>query len=64
VLGGSLLTGLTATVLVQGWLEVVGGDWGANVAVLSLMVLAVWALAGLALLAVAAMRARRPALAA
>jgi hypothetical protein len=48
VLGGSLLTGLTATLLVQGWLDVVGGDWAANVAVLSLMVLAISAaIAGL-----------------
>jgi hypothetical protein len=41
VLGGSLLIGLTATLLVQGWLDVVGGDWAANATVLSLMVLAI-----------------------
>ena len=35
VLGGALLTGLTAAVLVQGWLDVIGGDWAANAAVLA-----------------------------
>ena len=32
VLGGSLLMGLTATLLIQGWLDVLGGDWAANAA--------------------------------
>ena len=48
VLGGALLTGLTATLLVQGWLDVIGGDWAANAAVLSLLVAAISAtIAGL-----------------
>ena len=48
VIGGSLLTGLTATLLVQGWLDVIGGDWAANAAVLSLLVAAIAAaIAGL-----------------
>ena len=48
VLGGSLLVGLTATAIVQGWLDVIGGDWAANASALSLMVLAVAAtIAGL-----------------
>ena len=41
VLGGALLTGLTAAVLVQGWLDVIGGDWAANAAVLALVVAAI-----------------------
>jgi hypothetical protein len=45
VLGGSLLSGLAATAIVQGWLDVVGGDWVANAAVLSLTVLAIAAVA-------------------
>jgi hypothetical protein len=44
VVGGSLLAGLAATGIVQGWLDVVGGDWVANAAGLSLMVLAIAAL--------------------
>jgi hypothetical protein len=48
VVTGSVLTGLAATALVQGWLDVVGGDWVANAGVLSLTVLAIAAaLAGL-----------------
>jgi hypothetical protein len=48
VVAGSVLTGLVATALVQGWLDVVGGDWVANAGVLSLTVLAIAAtLAGL-----------------
>ncbi len=48
---GSLLAGLTATVLVQSWLEVVEGSWLANAAVLSLTVMAIAAfVAGLAAL--------------
>ncbi len=38
---GSVLSGLVATAIVQSWLEVVGGDWAANAAVLSLTVLAI-----------------------
>lgn len=44
VLGGSLLASLAATAIVQGWLDVVDGDWVANAAGLSLMVLAIAAL--------------------
>jgi hypothetical protein len=48
VVAGSVLTGVAATALVQGWLDVVGGDWVANAGVLSLTVLAIAAtLAGL-----------------
>jgi hypothetical protein len=48
VVAGSVLTGLVATALVQGWLDVVGGNWLANAGVLSLTVLAIAAtLAGL-----------------
>jgi hypothetical protein len=48
VVAGSVLTGLVATGIVQGWLDVIGGDWVANAAVLSLTVLAIAAaLAGL-----------------
>jgi hypothetical protein len=38
---GSVLTGLGATLIVQSWLGVVGGDWWANGAALSLTVLAI-----------------------
>ena len=38
---GSVLSGLVATVIVQGWLDVVEGDWLANVATLTLTVLAI-----------------------
>ena len=38
---GSVLTGLAATLIVQSWLEVVGGDWWANSAALTLTVLAI-----------------------
>jgi hypothetical protein len=41
VLAGSVLTGLLATAIVQGWLDVIGGDWVANAGVLSLTVLAI-----------------------
>jgi hypothetical protein len=41
---GSVLSGLAATAIVQSWLDVVGGDWAANAAVLSLTVLAIAAL--------------------
>jgi hypothetical protein len=41
VVGGSILAGLTATAIVQGWLGVVDGDWVANAAGLSLAVLAI-----------------------
>jgi hypothetical protein len=35
---GSILAGLTATAIVQGWLDVIGGSWLANAGALSLMV--------------------------
>ncbi|MET0510301.1 MAG: ABC transporter permease [Thermoleophilaceae bacterium] len=38
---GATLGGLAATAIVQGWLDVVGGDWAANAAVLSLMIMAI-----------------------
>ena len=41
VIGGSILAGLAATAIVHGWLDVVGGDWPANAAALSLTVLAI-----------------------
>jgi hypothetical protein len=41
VVAGSVLAGLAATAIVQGWLDVVGGDWPANAGVLSLTVLAI-----------------------
>jgi hypothetical protein len=44
VIGGSLLAGITATGIVQGWLDVVDGDWVANAGGLSLMVLAIAAI--------------------
>jgi hypothetical protein len=44
VIGGALLAGLAATAVVQGWLDIVGGDWVANAAGLSLIVLAIAAL--------------------
>jgi hypothetical protein len=48
VAAGSVLTGLAATGLVQGWLDVIEGDWVANAGVLSLTVAAIAsALAGL-----------------
>jgi hypothetical protein len=50
---GSVLAGLAATAIVQSWLDVVGGNWAANAAALSLTVLAIscfvaglWALLG------------------
>ena len=48
VVAGSVLTGLAVTAIVQGWLDVIGGDWVANAGALSLTVLAIAAaLAGL-----------------
>jgi hypothetical protein len=48
VVAGSVLTGLAATAIVQGWLDVVRGDWVANAGTLSLTVAAIAAtLAGL-----------------
>ena len=41
VVAGAVLTGLAATLIVQSWLGVVGGDWWANAAALSLTVLAI-----------------------
>jgi hypothetical protein len=41
VVAGSVLAGLTATAIVQSWLDVVGGDWIVNAGVLSLAVLAI-----------------------
>jgi hypothetical protein len=41
VLGGSLLAGAAAGLILQSWLEVVSGDWLANAAALSLTVLAI-----------------------
>ena len=41
VVAGAVLAGLTATLIVQSWLDVIGGDWWANGAALSLMVLAI-----------------------
>jgi hypothetical protein len=53
LVGGSVLAGLAATAIVQSWLDVVGGNWAANAAALSLTVLAIasfvaglWALLG------------------
>jgi hypothetical protein len=41
VAAGSVLTGLAATGIVQGWLDVIEGNWVANAAVLSLTVAAI-----------------------
>jgi hypothetical protein len=41
VMTGSILAGLAASGIVQGWLDVVGGDWIANAAVLSLFVMSI-----------------------
>jgi hypothetical protein len=41
VVGGSILAGLAATLIVQGWLDIVEGSWVANSAALSLTVLAI-----------------------
>jgi hypothetical protein len=41
LVGGSVLVGLAATGIIQSWLEVVGGNWFANAAGLSLTVLAI-----------------------
>ena len=40
---GSVLTGVFANVVVQSWLDVVGGDWWSNAAALSLTVFAIGA---------------------
>jgi hypothetical protein len=41
VTGGSILAGLTATAIIQSWLDIVGGDWLVNAGALSLTVLAI-----------------------
>jgi hypothetical protein len=41
VVAGSVLTGLAAAAIVQGWLDVVEGDWIENAGVLSLTILAI-----------------------
>jgi hypothetical protein len=41
IAAGSILAGLAATAIVQGWLEVVEGDWWANAAGLSLTIAAI-----------------------
>ena len=41
VVAGSVLAGFTATAIIQGWLDVIGGDWLANAGALSLTVLAI-----------------------
>jgi hypothetical protein len=41
VVVGSLLAGLAGTAIIDSWLGVVGGDWAANAAVVSLTVMAV-----------------------
>ena len=41
IVTGSVLSGLVATAIVQSWLDVVGGSWAANAAVLSLTVLSI-----------------------
>jgi hypothetical protein len=44
VVAGSVLAGLGATAIVQSWLDVVGGDWLANAAAISLTIVAIAAL--------------------
>jgi hypothetical protein len=41
LLGGSLLAGLSGALVIQSWLDVVGGHWLANAGVLALTVLAI-----------------------
>jgi hypothetical protein len=41
LLGGSVLAGLTGALVVQSWLDVVGGEWLANAGALGLTVLAI-----------------------
>jgi hypothetical protein len=41
VVGASIFAGLTATAIIQGWLDVIGGDWVVNAGALSLTVLAI-----------------------
>jgi hypothetical protein len=41
VVAGSVLAGVTATAIVDSWLDVIGGDWAANAAALSLTILAI-----------------------
>ena len=49
VVAGSVLGGLAATLVVQTWLDIVGGNWLANAGALSLTILAIAsAVAGLA----------------
>jgi hypothetical protein len=44
IAGGSIAGGLTATLIIQSWLDVIGGDWLVNAGALSLTVLAVAAI--------------------
>jgi hypothetical protein len=44
VFAGSILAGLVATAIVQGWLDVVAGDWWANAAAFSLAIAAIAAI--------------------
>jgi hypothetical protein len=41
LLTGAILAGLAGTAIVQSWLDVVGGDWAANAAVIGFTVLAI-----------------------
>jgi hypothetical protein len=43
IVAGSVLAGLTATAIIQSWLDVIGGDWAANAAAFGLTVLAIGA---------------------
>jgi hypothetical protein len=44
LLGGSVIAGLTGALVVQSWLDVVGGEWLANAGALGLTVLAIGAI--------------------
>jgi hypothetical protein len=46
IVAGSTLAGLAATALMHSWLDVVGGDWAANAAALSLMIMAIASVVG------------------
>jgi hypothetical protein len=46
IVAGSTLAGLAATALMHSWLDVVGGDWAANAAALSLMIMAIASFVG------------------
>jgi hypothetical protein len=46
IVAGSTLAGLAATALMHSWLGVVGGDWAANAAALSLMIMAIASFVG------------------